>query len=215
MTETRTATRQPNQQSSAEEEIAGAIALLLAGSVAPPSGVTLAAAIAALLARLPDLPETDEIGAVSRSVSRLVVRDRPILRGDSRGSVLRAHTDNISYRAHYAIQAMRRVAENIKNGDALRDALHKEARPFQQHLEANKRRLTAARQVQAATERWGPVLRWVHPGHTDTHRPSHVAANGANFRADVPPTSTGGFPGTLPNCECVAGAPNQGARMLS
>lgn len=202
------------QQSSLESQIAAAIALVLAGRAAP--DVEPAVVIASLLRLLPRVPETDEDGTVTSTVARLVVRHRPrLVERPAASAARRASTQNLSYRAHYAIEADKRVAERVFSGEGVAGALEGERRHFLQHLEANRARSAGAKLNDAAAERWGPLLSWNHPGKTDTHRPSHVAANGANYRIDAPPVSTDGLlPGMALHCECVPGPPIQGARLL-
>ena len=119
----------------------------------------------------------------------------------------------LTYRAHYAIQAARRMTESIRGGASVEEARTKEATYFARHREAVRQRDAARRMVEAAQDRYGPVLGWRH-GNPKEPRPSHLAADGANFRADRVPTSTGALPGVLPNCTCVPTAPFPGARML-
>lgn len=216
MAETRVQSRPPQEGSTLEEEIAAAIALILAGQVVPEVGVV--AAIAALLTLLPGIPEADDTegteGSVSRSVARLVVRDTPATSRRS-GAEVRTSVSNLSYRAHYAIEAVKRVAERVRSGESIAEAFQGERRFYTQHLEANRRRVSAARMNDAAAERWGPVLSWNDTGRAKTHRPAHLAASGANFDLRSPPAATGfKLPGEEPNCDCVAGPPIQGARLL-
>lgn len=213
MTETRTPQAKPRQPQNSpseatEAEIAAAIALILAGQVVVVSAV---GAIAALLALIPDLPEDDVSTPVARMVSR-IGRDTPnALEGN-----LRANASNLSYRAHYAIEATKRIAGKVKNGDALRDALSAERTYLRQHLEASEVRTNGAALNEAAARRFGPLLGWVHTGRTHTHRPSHVAANGANYRIDRPPQATEGMlPGQALHCDCVPGPPFPNGRMLA
>ena len=45
---------------------------------------------------------------------------------------------------------------------------------------------------------------WHHSGNTTAPRPEHVALDGVRFEYANPPASSGGLPGTLPNCGCWA-----------
>lgn len=209
MTETQTRQTQPQQAN--EPEIAAAIALILAGGVSVPS---VTGAIAALLRMIPGMPDSGD-GDVSVPVSRMVSR---VTRGTGTpldGEVA-VSASNLSYRAHYAIEAMKRVASDVSQGNTLKDALNAERINLTRHLEASETREAGARLNQAAAERWGPVLSWNHTGKSSTHRPSHVAANGANYDVRNPPQSTEGLlPGQAPHCDCLAGPPIPGARMLT
>lgn len=210
MTETRT----PPQSHATEEEIAASIALILAGGISLPSGATPLSAIAALLLLLPGFPQSAENGSVANAVARLVVDDAKPLPNltETNTALRRAHIDNLVYRAHYAINATKRVAASVVDGD-LRGALQSEGRFLHQHLEANRRRVAGAKMVDAAVELHGPLLGWKH-GHPSEPRPSHAAADGANFDATTIPVSTEALPGVLPGCTCTVTAPVPGARML-
>lgn len=210
--------REPSSQSEAtEEEIAASIALILAGGIDLPSGATPLSAIAALLLLLPGFSQTSEDASVANAVARLVVDDaKPLPKLTETNTALRrAHIDNLVYRAHYAINATKRVAASVVEGEDLRGALRGEGRFLHQHLEANRVRAAGAKLNDAAAERWGPVLGWNHTGKAHTHRPNHVAADGANYRVDSPPVSTDGMlPGMALHCDCIAGPPHPGGRML-
>ena len=210
MGRTRTAPQprpQQTRQQSSEEEIAAAIAMVLAGSLVI-SGTTPLAAIAALLLRIPDAPDLD----VRRAAARLVLEDSPeVPRGA--GALRTAYRDNLLYRAWYAVNATKRLGASVAGGEDLRGALKVEARYFAQHREANRRREAGARMVEAAVELHGPVLGWKH-GSPQEPRPSHLAADGKNFDARRVPVSTGALPGVLPGCTCTVTAPSPGAEML-
>jgi hypothetical protein len=197
------------EASAAEEEIAAAIALILAGSVSTPRPPV--EVIAGLLALIPGLPDIDF--DVRERVARLVVRDR-VVAPDASGSILRAYQDNIAHAAHYAVNATKRVATRLADGETVRAAFEGEARPFRQHLDANRRRLAGARMIEAAAELHGPLLGWKH-GHPKEPRPNHAAADGANFRVGSVPLSTGALPGVLPGCTCTVTAPHENGRMLT
>jgi hypothetical protein len=118
--------------------------------------------------------------------------------------------NNLLYRAHYAINAINRVARSEDVAKGFRD----ERRFFTAHREAERRRLAGARMVAAAMDLHGPILSW-HHGSPKEARPHHLAADRSNFDARVVPVSTGAMPGVLPNCTCTPGPPIPGARMLS
>jgi hypothetical protein len=210
VTETRQPT-DPTQEDSAEEGIAAAIALILAGQATLPDGMAPAAAIALLLARLPGLLEE----GVSAAVAALVTGPQ-IPKPTGSAAILAARASNISYRAHYAIGAAKRVAAGVGEGKSIAEAVRAERKYLRQHLEASRTRLAGARLNEAAAERWGPILSWNHTGRTETHRPSHVAADGANYRMGSAPAATGGMlPGQAPNCDCIPGPPIPNGRMLT
>lgn len=216
MSETRT--RPPEQASGAatEEEIAFAIALILAGEAPLPQGVDPAVAVAAVLRLLPSLPALDD--DVSTPVARLVVRAIPQQASPERPASLaetRASRANLSYRAHYAIEADKRLAKKVLSGESVTDAFKGERRHFRAHLEASLDRVAGARMNDAAVERWGNILSWIDTGRAHTHRPSHLAADGANYDVRRPPVATDGMlPGQAPHCDCVPGPPKRSARML-
>ena len=209
-TQQRTASRPP-QDSQAEEEIAAAIALILAGGAVVAS---VAGAIASLLRLLPGLPDI-EMDDLTASVGRMV---SGITEGESRRSEgeISVSAANLSYRAHYAIEATKRVAKSVSEGESVRGALEGERRHLAQHLDACEARRAGAAMNEAAAVRWGPLLSWNHPNTGKDHRPSHVAANGANFDVRRPPQSTEGMlPGQALNCHCPVGPPIPGGRMLN
>jgi hypothetical protein len=211
MGRTRTEPRQrPRQEepSSLEEEVAAAIAALLAGAVPLPTGVSLVAAISALLGALPDAPD----GPTRDAAARLVAGDRTTA-SDGTGALRRAYVDNLIHSAYYAINASRRLGAAVAGGEDLGTALRREGRYLVQHREANRRREAGARMVEAAVELHGPVLGWKH-GHPNEPRPTHEAADGKNFDPYSVPASTGALPGVLPGCTCVPTAPFSGAETL-
>jgi hypothetical protein len=219
VTQPQTESRQSQDQnsSSIEEEIAAAIALILAGGVVLPPSTTPLAAISALLLLIPGLPSfagSEASGAsVANAAARLAVTDTPRL-PESSGALRTATVNNLSYRAHYAVEAMKRLAGSVASGEDLRGALRKEARYLAQHREAERRRTAGAKMVEAATELHGPILGWKH-GHPREPRPAHLRADGMNFDATRIPASTGAMPGVLPGCTCTVVAPFENGRMLN
>ena len=201
----RTRTQQAGD-SQGVEEIAAAIAALLGGLVVLSSATSLAAAVAAVLERLPERPQAP----LARRVARLVVADLPVVQGAS-DTLRRAHIHNLILRAHYSINAVRRVARFAP--DYVRAAFGKERRHYAAHREPERRRVAGARMVDAAVELHGPVLGWRH-GHPKEPRPHHAAADGKNFDARRVPLSTGALPGVLPGCTCTVTAPFEGAQTL-
>jgi uncharacterized protein with gpF-like domain len=120
---------------------------------------------------------------------------------------------SVIYRAHYAIEAAKRLTVSLRSGKTIQEARAKEAPYFARHREAVRQRDAARRMVEAAQDKYGPVLGWRH-GNPKEPRPTHLAADGKNFRADTVPTSTGALPGVLPNCTCTVTAPFENAELL-
>jgi hypothetical protein len=112
----------------------------------------------------------------------------------------------VARRAMYLLAGARRMAGEIT--PAAERAL------YGAHLRAEKRRLDAARRIDAAAARWGPVLGWVSRRDERTTAECKTA-HGGNFSALRPPTI--GWPGTLHagNCRCLPGPPWSEAAMLS
>ncbi len=217
MGRTRTPPEQP-QETYAEE--AAVIAAILAGTLVVPNpaeaiaAVLLSVAPAALLA----LPAA--AANVALGVASLVVQ-APRNSG-ARGSLLTARgagpasegqlLREAAYKGFYALNALRRVAAAEDKSQQLR----RERRFFGQQLEASRRRTAGAALNDAAAAIHGPVLSWVHTGRAKTHRPSHEAAHLSNYDVRNPPRSTDGLlPGMAMHCDCVAGPPIPGARMLT
>lgn len=121
--------------------------------------------------------------------------------------------ENLIHRARYAIEATRRVTERVVGGRSVAQAVRMEARPFAQHLEANKRRDAVQSMEDGARELYGEYGGW-HHGDPKEPRPSHKAAHGKNYRLGTIPTSTGAKPGALPGCTCSIVAPFEGADIL-
>ena len=209
--------RQANSRSPTEEEVAAAIALVLSGRLSPPdpeAAVAFALSTLPALAALPSAPG----GRVSREAASLVLRDLPRRAGPG-GALLAAHRDNLLYRAWYGVNAAKRVAASVLDGEGpvgerLRKALSAESPYFAAHKRASGKRTAGARLNDAAAERFGPILGWNHGSHGPNDRPHHVAANGLNFDVRNPPKETEGLPATLTHCGCVPGPPRRGARML-
>lgn len=205
------AQKPPQDASAAEEEIAAAIALVLAGQ-ALPAGTTPLVAVAALLRLVPGLGDGD----ISERVASMVVGDRMPLSSGSQ-TILKASASNISYRAHYAIEAAKRVAGDIASGKGITEAFAKERPNLIKHLEKSRRNITSAKNTEAMAELYGHVLSWNHgaTGHPAEPRPLHLAADGANFdtRLGVP-KSTGALPAVESDCTCAWGPPKPNARTL-
>lgn len=214
--------RAPQQpQTAAQAELAVALAGATGASQA-----AFVAAVAPLL--LPLMPAS--LLALPENASDVAEETAKLLYGSeavpvpASGFARTAALEAISYRAAYAAAAVRRLsggvlaAETGSGGEALRAALGAERRHLGAHLEATRRRLAGARATKAMVDLHGPVLSWRH-GETrrpEEPRPTHLAADGANFdlRAGTP-AYTGALPGVPPGCSCAWGPPAPGARLLS
>lgn len=211
MTEPQTSSE---SSSTAEEQIAATITLLLAGGLPLPEGTTLAAAVAALLLMLPDAPEAPVAEPVAEAVAGLVVRDQPPI-PDAPVATQKAYRQNVAFRAHYAVNAVRRVAVDVVGGRSLAESIAAERSNWQAHLDASETRLTGARLNDAAAERWGPELGWYDTGRATTHTHEHQMASGNNYRVDIPPKETDGYlPAQRYKCDCVPGPPHENGRLL-
>jgi len=121
--------------------------------------------------------------------------------------------ENLIHRAHYAIQATRRVTKETLGGKTVQQAIRSEAKNFALHLQANSRRDAAEQADKAAQELFGPIGGWYH-GDPKEPRPSHLAAHGKNVVLGTVPISTGAKAGALPGCTCHYGPPFENAEVL-
>lgn len=227
--------RQEQSPQNVTEEIA---VILLSGAAieAMASKITplLLSVLPPALLRLPDLA-----GDVVEEAARLIAADADTLqigenlgaRGAGVSGIIRAaKLDNVLYRALYGMAAARRIGASVLdsaggNADAdtggdlqlLREAATRERSYFEAHRDVSKRRVSAAKTVQGLVELHGPLLSW-NWGETRKPReprPTHLAADGANWRPlNGAPLSTGSLPGVEKNCSCAAGPPKRGARIL-
>jgi hypothetical protein len=146
----------------------------------------------------------------------LVLRDLPEPTRGS-GALAAASRAEFSYRAAYALAAVRRLAGAVVSDADFGAALKTEGAYFGAHREASRRRLASAKLQDAAVEVWGNVLSWRHGvnGTPSAPRPHHLAADGANYDVrNGPPAETGGWPSALRHCSCAPGPPVAGGRML-
>lgn len=134
-----------------------------------------------------------------------------------------AWLEELAYRGLYAVQALRRLATGAMEGQSMEEHLaglhktvQKEGVYFEQHSTQAGRRDAARRMVAAASELHAAngLLGWVH-GKAERPRPSHLAADGKNFRVGVVPVQTGALPGALPGCTCTVSAPFPGADVMA
>jgi hypothetical protein len=199
------APREQQGYSPAEEAAAAAIAGLFLGAAT----VSIAAVAAILVPLAPTSVSSDAVVDAAENVAKMVLRDPPDVSGSGRGPAEdRAIVENLLHRGFYGVAAFRRLL----SGKPLED----EGRFFDMHQQANDTRLKGARVNDAAADRWGSLLGWHHHGTARTHRPGHVDADRKNYDLTrLPPISTGGWPGTLPGCDCSPAAPYPGAPLLN
>ena len=199
--------------------MAGAIAALLAAN----TGFSPLAVATELLVLLPVPLLTLPVLAASLTgeVALLVVRDVPKPAGRPNGQ-LGAYADELVYRAMYGVNALKRLVDAAIGPEEGRQgrierALSVEPSYFRAHKAAAEQRAKGRVFNDAAAERFGSnVLSWIHTERATTHRPSHEAAHGKNYRVDSPPKATEGMlPGMALHCDCLAGPPIPGAEILS
>lgn len=184
----------------AEETLVALIAALLLGEAQPPPGLTLASAVAGLLALVPfaQAPSTE-------AAARLVLRDLPAPPRGS-GAILAASRGEFGYRAAYGVAAVKRLARGVAGGASLEGALKSEMRFYGRHREASARRRAALDATDAMVRMHGPVLTWSHAhARTPTEpRVSHKRADGARVDLRVGlPAGVLSLPGAEPNCTCA------------
>jgi hypothetical protein len=233
----------PDQRSGSEAAALAALATYVAGT----AGAATAASLVAMLGRI------GISAVVSRSVLALSLRIGRTVTTTPAGPSKRAQRDVASreplYRAAYLLNAAQRVqrayarpgtrgpnAEPLTPQEALQRALQAEAQYIAGHVAAAKKRLEAARDVDAAADRWGDLLGWVATLDAakqteaaaerfgdllgwvatldDRTTPDCARAHGANFRITSPPRI--GWPGSVHRaCRCRPGRPIPGARVLA
>ena len=182
-------TRTPsNEQGLSEEEIAAVIAAILAGHfMAATPGGSPVAAITRLLRPSIDLPGAAG-DSIADGVARLAVTGVPKRPAASQNSdfALLAYVDHLVFRAHYAVVAMRRIVASVETEEdvppqkRLEAPMTREAAHFGRHQDGMRRRVASLTMVEAAVERWGPVLGW-RLGHSTAPRTSHIDADEQNF----------------------------------
>ncbi len=196
---------QDSQQNPDGQEVAGVLALLLAGA----AGVATAGAIASLLS----IP----LGAVL-PVLRMMDKDRrrnsprhnvspPVVSAKKSPTQIVSDANN-HYRAAFLINSSRRVAEAADPEAQLK----REQQFWNAHIAASNRRLLMSKMTEDEAQRHGPLLGWnakIDARTTEECR----AANGRNFYAYSPPVI--GYPGAVHlYCRCVPGPPHVGGKMV-
>lgn len=134
--------------------------------------------------------------AMSRPIAYANIAVIPSATASSEASGLEA-----SYRAAYVLAASERIAG--LSGDERRAALRRERTYFNQHLDAVKKRRSAASAVDKMRARYGDELGWYAKMDSLTSAECR-AANGKNFSASRIPAI--GYPGSVhPHCRCKPG----------
>jgi hypothetical protein len=213
-----------------DEEVAAAIVVVVAGYYAVPN-VEQAVAAILLEAIVPGLPDVASAGAgfAIREASNDGGREAGAaegqggVRGDGApvdggpegdervssgggesGTVSGGRFESLIFRAHYVINAARRIAKRVRSGRELGEAILAEEANFRAHLDANRQRLRGSDAQFALAEAYQTTrFKWHHSGKQD-YRPSHKAAEGKVYDINEPPASTGALPGVLIHCECWA-----------
>lgn len=117
------------------------------------------------------------------------------------------------YRAAYIRSATLRVYEDTRKGKTLEEATETEKRFFRLHVVAQQNRMDAAKLVDLAAQKHGPLLGWYAKMDARTSAECR-AANGKNFDPLVPPAI--GYPGSVhPDCRCKPGRPFKGKPSIS
>lgn len=116
-------------------------------------------------------------------------------------------------RGLYLQAALGRMAADIAKRKSPENAQLKESRYFELHLQAARRRNAAANVVRNMSQMFGPVLGW-YDMKDNRVRPLHARLGRENFQVGQPhPTEH--YPGSKPNCRCVAGPPHPGAPLMN
>lgn len=153
-------------------------------------------------------------------LSRIVMQHPPQPAGVTGAASAQVARLNTARRAQFAIAASRRVMEAMIAGRARgegairagEDAVERERRYFQQHLNAMRQRSLAAMGVDMAALEYGPLLGW--KAVLDSHTSAECrAADRHNFYAARPPDI--GYPGAVhAACRCFPVRPWPGGRLL-
>ncbi len=118
----------------------------------------------------------------------------------------------VQWRARYLIASARRIDDRMAGGQTQLQAVAAERQYLDLHVDAQRRRVEAARAVDAAAGLYGNELGW-YADKDDRTTPECRWADGRNFYADRQPVF--GWPGAVhPRCRCVAGPAFDGARLL-
>lgn len=112
-------------------------------------------------------------------------------------------------RGWFGLNALKRLA----TAEDRRAQLDTEKRYFKAHQDAQRKRRAVAAQVDAAAERYGPLLGW--RAKMDERTTAECRdAHGKNFKATKPPAI--GLPGTVHlHCRCEITEPYPNGRMIN
>lgn len=186
----------PKSKEEKDQERDAKLLVLIAGALAigaPP------AATAASLATVLGFPIAVLLPVLKIAMARPMsygIATLPSATATGESSALEAE-----YRAAYVLAASRRLQG--LSGDALDAALRRERTYFNQHLDAMKKRKTAARDVDLARAKYGDELGWYAKMDSRTSDECREA-NGRNFNATRIPGI--GWPGAVhPHCRCKPG----------
>lgn len=117
------------------------------------------------------------------------------------------------YRAAYVVAASRRVAQKVREGRTLDEAMKAEATFFGQHVAQKDNRARVAKLIDKTAARYGDVLGWYATLDSRTS-PECRSANKKNFT--VVPAPAIGYPGTVHRtCRCKPGKPHRGAPTIA
>ena len=119
----------------------------------------------------------------------------------------------VFYRASYILNAATRLAETVRDGKPLSEAVDEEGLLFKQHEKARQGRLDAAKRTADAANLWGNLLGWyINPNINN--ETECLAANEHNFYADQ--GTVIGYPGSVHlGCGCEAGPPHHNATLVN
>lgn len=113
------------------------------------------------------------------------------------------------FRATFMLQSAIRIHNGLREGRSKFDLERKERKYYQQHLEIQSKRASAARAADRLVARHGNILGWYTVLDNRTS-PECKQAHGKNF--DVTRRPSIGFPGSVhPSCRCKPGPPHRGA----
>lgn len=204
-------TQQQTETQHEAEAVAAIAALLAAASAAGATYMSGQVAQAGIVNTLRGL------GLTRKQAGKLVELDAarpspPVI--PLQPSTRQVFRDGPTYRAHYLVNAAKRIVNaTAPGGQSLGDAVDAERRYFNQHRTAQVQREQAAARIDAAANSYGQLLGW-RAVLDDRTTPECRAADGKNFYADHPPAI--GLPGLkhAGNCRCYPGPPHEGAPLV-
>lgn len=157
-----------------------------------------------------ELAKPLELSALAIGIALLVALSRPTrlpespLDPEDSASGVTAKMEPF-FRATYVLNASRRIERGLNKGISRTELLKKERLYFSQHMDAVRKRASAAKLVDAMANRHGPKLGWYSVRDSRT-TPECRAAHGKNFVVTTRPAI--GFPGSVHRfCRCKPGPP--------